>query len=898
MDTQPKIPTLKDSQKPQVKVRGLEAGVTLFDRLKQFKKKDLAFILAGLGTLFMAPLAEHFMMSPEAGDSSLQPGWGGGKGGPKGMFDGSGANVYEPGVSGLAPGQQVGGGSDIITPLNVRDPSALVMGPGATQQPPTSSVMPSTPPPTAVATHSDSDLKDALAASARGVTSAAHAVKALLPMPKIALSGGSGLRGLGVVSGGSSASGGGISSAGLAPSSARQGNNLGGVTGAHGVTATTRGQTGGGSGALDKLKAAGDAAGGAFNRGGANAALNEAANTAIPTGGGSLGGNGAGLPGGTDKPDAGNQSKDGKNVGESLAFLKQKAMQDAQIALWAKEQEAGDNKLELLKIRNQMAEAITTKIGGAVGDAITCPMTAGKSFKTCWGPSSGLANYWCTPVGGGANQPYPSANITVGTVCPANDPTKSGSQFTLQGSDLYPCPSGAKLATNCSGDAPGSPNSSPAGGPQTGTHDIPGAFTQAAIKDIVSYCATIDKTNTDLSAVTPAPAYITKVKTYLGQLKGAAGLLVSARDALYYSGAGTGDCGAAVLMSGTAGGTTAAGDIKTAVTKLGGAAAPTGPADAASVIGKMKGLVAVTDPTKVTPDQFTDYDAAVTSYKHAQAIIAVADPKLNTEYKTAIGAATFDATGVADVNLPAKMTDLKNQLDGPNGIQSGLVINLNAVKGANDTLKTQLNQVGSNIGKSADDSGQPNGSPILGNLVAQNADYKAKVGYGATPPANPPANPPAGPSATPDSDAAATSLAGTVKKIDTNNASLVIAADAAALKVNVTWPAASAAPQAAVGSDVVNATGLTKTSLGKVSADVSSIGTPGASVISPVAATVHLNTAPATAVPVTPNTSLTSALTDFGDSTTNRGKMQASESTWLDTIQSGLPNTSNLPAPK
>ena len=49
MDTQPKIPTLKDSQKPQVKVRGLESGVTLFDRLKQFKKKDLAFILAGLG---------------------------------------------------------------------------------------------------------------------------------------------------------------------------------------------------------------------------------------------------------------------------------------------------------------------------------------------------------------------------------------------------------------------------------------------------------------------------------------------------------------------------------------------------------------------------------------------------------------------------------------------------------------------------------------------------------------------------------------------------------------------------------------------------------------------------------------------------------------------------------
>ena len=67
---QPKIPTLKDSQKPQVKIKGLAAGLSLFDRLKQFKKKDLALILAGLGTLFMAPLAEHFMMAPEGGDAS------------------------------------------------------------------------------------------------------------------------------------------------------------------------------------------------------------------------------------------------------------------------------------------------------------------------------------------------------------------------------------------------------------------------------------------------------------------------------------------------------------------------------------------------------------------------------------------------------------------------------------------------------------------------------------------------------------------------------------------------------------------------------------------------------------------------------------------------------------
>src|SRR5579885_3211398 len=133
MDTQPKIPTLKDSQKPQVKVRGLEAGATLFDRLKQFKKKDLAFILAGLGTLFMAPLAEHFMMAPDSGDSALHPGFGpgaGGSGSTAGGIFGDHGNLSFEQPGGFAPGGPMGGGSDVITPLNVRDPSALVMGPG------------------------------------------------------------------------------------------------------------------------------------------------------------------------------------------------------------------------------------------------------------------------------------------------------------------------------------------------------------------------------------------------------------------------------------------------------------------------------------------------------------------------------------------------------------------------------------------------------------------------------------------------------------------------------------------------------------------------------------------------------------------------------------------------
>jgi hypothetical protein len=90
----PKIPTLKDSQKPQVKIRGLQAGATFVERLKQFRKKDLAFILAGLGTLLMAPLAEHFLMSPETGDSTLSQGFGGRGSGGSGLF-GAGSSPYE-----------------------------------------------------------------------------------------------------------------------------------------------------------------------------------------------------------------------------------------------------------------------------------------------------------------------------------------------------------------------------------------------------------------------------------------------------------------------------------------------------------------------------------------------------------------------------------------------------------------------------------------------------------------------------------------------------------------------------------------------------------------------------------------------------------------------------------
>lgn len=368
MDQQPKIPTLKDSQRPQVKVRGMSIGLTLAERLKQFKKKDLAFILAGLGVLFMAPLAEHFMMAPESADGSLQPGWSGrgGAGGASGVF-GGGGSPYDR-TDGLAPGSPTGGGSDVITPLNVRDPSALVMGPGAAQQPPTNSALPATPP--AGSSRSDSDLKDALAASARGIGAAAK--KASLPVPKVAL-GGSGLRGLGVAGGGSSASASlGPISAGNVPNRAAGGDSTGNVRSTKGYSGVARGQTSGGGG-MDALKAAADKQADNINRGtGAATDLNAAAQTAIPSGGSGGAGGGPGS-GKEDKGFGGNQDKGSKSVGESLDFLNKKARMEKDLELEYKKKELDDFGLLWGQMRN---EGLKTFFGETV-KAVTGVWTEG-----------------------------------------------------------------------------------------------------------------------------------------------------------------------------------------------------------------------------------------------------------------------------------------------------------------------------------------------------------------------------------------------------------------------------------------------------------------------------------------------------------------------------------------
>ena len=357
-DNKPIIPTLKDSMKPQLKIKGLsQGGLSLMERLKQFKKKDLAFIMAGLGVLFMAPLAEHFMMAPENGDGQLGPGTSN-----NGTF--KVGSPYDPGINGYGSGNPVGANGDVITPLNVRDPSALIMGPSSSVQPPAGSPATTTP------AKDSGDWKDALTQSA--ATAGKKAVKAAgLPIPKSTLSGG-GLRGMGALGGGGGGAGGGgggdVSSKGLLGNRPVQDSlKLSRASeGYRGVGA--RGSDVGTSGSFDALKKAAENAANPFNR----------------TGGDSGGGSSGGVGGGEKSP-GGNNLKDSKSLGESLAFLKLKAEQDHAIDLeWKLKEEAAMRwpKLET-KMLEEAVMSTEKAFTGLTGDFVKNALKSGGSSLAC-----------------------------------------------------------------------------------------------------------------------------------------------------------------------------------------------------------------------------------------------------------------------------------------------------------------------------------------------------------------------------------------------------------------------------------------------------------------------------------------------------------------------------------
>lgn len=360
------------SATPMPKARGGLPAVNLVDRLKSLRKKDLAFIAAGLSTLVMAPVAEHFIMSPEDQSGQIQGGFN-----RNGAF-GDAGGIYDPGTGAMSPGGLIGQGSDVITPLNVRDPSALIMGPGAVQKP-SASVDPAAPP------KADSGWKDALAAAQKGASAAVKSAALPTPHPKMqgALRGG--------VGGGGGGSGASFTlppiSASNVPNRAGDSNALTRSSAAPGYKGTASRSTAPGGGA-ESLKGAGSRQGDLMNKGGsASGALDQAAKEAIP---GGYGGAGAGGPsaGDADKGPGGSNTKDSKSLGESLEFLRKKMEMEKELDLkWKKkawkEFERGKMVEEtLIKsfIENLVGKGLFEPLGKGAADAIGSLFGADSGF--------------------------------------------------------------------------------------------------------------------------------------------------------------------------------------------------------------------------------------------------------------------------------------------------------------------------------------------------------------------------------------------------------------------------------------------------------------------------------------------------------------------------------------
>ncbi|MFA6091641.1 MAG: hypothetical protein WCU88_04060 [Elusimicrobiota bacterium] len=384
----PKLPQNSPAQKeeksglpglgssPMLRVRGFNGASTLMERLKSLRKKDMAFIGAGLSVLLMAPMAEHFLMSPEEQSGELTKGFG------NGSFMVDPGGVYDPGAGGFSPGGLLGQGSDVITPLNVRDPSALVMGPGATQKAPATEA-PAAP---SAAKPADNAWKDALAAAQKGASAATKRAALPMPHPKLA----AGIRGLGAAGGGG---GGSYSlppiSASNVPGRASGSNSLSRAQATPGYRgAAPRSMASGNS--PESLRSAGAHQGDILNKGGsAGSALEQAARESMPGGAGDSGGR----PGsGEDNKGPGQGGgKDNKSMGESLAFLRQKMEMEKEIELkWKrkmwKEFERGKMMEESIiksAIENLLGKGLFEPMGKSMGDLFGSLTNGGPTGKSC-----------------------------------------------------------------------------------------------------------------------------------------------------------------------------------------------------------------------------------------------------------------------------------------------------------------------------------------------------------------------------------------------------------------------------------------------------------------------------------------------------------------------------------
>lgn len=331
---------------------------SLAQKLKSLKPKDLAFIAAGLAVLVMVPLAEFMISSPEEEAGTLRQGFD-----QKGPMFPDGSAPYEDGLQGIAPGGLVGQGSDVVTPLNVRDPTALIMSPGsaAPQKPALSETPPARQPP-----KDEADWRSALPnAAGRGARAGARAAPKL-PKPNAKLAGAladwrsvlSGAKG-----------GGGPSFKLEAPnskglfSSPAAGTNIVRTQAIPGFRGGGRSMAGGGFGP------------GLFGDGRFGPGPTPNSGAADTWAGGiSMGGGGFGDAGGRPstgdgrKNPGGNSTNDQKSLGESLAFLRAKMEMEKAVDLkWAKRKY---DELERKKMLEQIAAQTASQAALKVLDSL------------------------------------------------------------------------------------------------------------------------------------------------------------------------------------------------------------------------------------------------------------------------------------------------------------------------------------------------------------------------------------------------------------------------------------------------------------------------------------------------------------------------------------------------
>jgi hypothetical protein len=179
--------------------RGASPGRTdtFFFRLRGFKGKELAFIVAGFAMLVLAPIAEFLLTSPDEKTSGgLRQGFD-----QKGMDYGGPGSPFEDGIARIAPGNLLGQIAESISPLTARDPASLILSPQSEEEQPeeaASPAEPKEPPP-----KRESAWKDAISAAKKGTREAAKRVR--LPVPSAKLAGK--LSGISALSGGSGGSG-------------------------------------------------------------------------------------------------------------------------------------------------------------------------------------------------------------------------------------------------------------------------------------------------------------------------------------------------------------------------------------------------------------------------------------------------------------------------------------------------------------------------------------------------------------------------------------------------------------------------------------------------------------------------------------------------------------------